>query len=302
MKRKKRGLSKDYVGFYFVLPFFIVYLFWGLYPVIKTFMLAFFKYDAGINTGEFVGFKYIQRAIFDENVWTGIITALKLWGYQFFFELLSALFIAAIFTYQKIKGAHAFKSIFYLPNLVSTAAIATLFSLFMGFPEGVFNQIALKLNWISEPVMFQRNQFILQLVVVFIGWWMWYGRTSIVAGAGMTSISDDIYEAAKIDGATFRQIFRKITIPLIRPVLTFMMVTSLIGGIQSFDLPFMIAKTSDGGPNGILQTISMYIYKHGFEVGNVGYAAAISIILFIVLSILSLTFYRIMNGGHKSEK
>lgn len=300
MKREK--LEKDYIGIYFILPFFIVYLVWGLYPVIKTFILAFYKYDAGINTGEFIGLHYFQRALSDKNVWRSIFNAMKLWGYQFFFELSSALFIAAIFSYQRMKFQESFKSIFYLPNLVSTAAIATLFSLFLGFPEGVFNQIALSLNIISEPIMFDRNQVILQLVVVFIGWWMWYGRTSIVASAGMTSIPTEVYEAAKLDGANFGQIFIKITIPLIRPILTFMMVTSFIGGIQSFDLPFMVSGSTNGGPNGVVQTISMYIYQHGFETGNVGYAAAITIVLFVILSIFSLALYKFMNGGGESGK
>lgn len=295
MKKRKKSISKDHVGIYFVLPFFIVFIIFGLFPIIYTFYLMFFSFDQLGRMKDFVGFYNLSKAFSDPKVWSTMFTAIKLWGATYFFELGSALAIAAVFTYSKIKGQHFFKSAFYVPNLVSTAAAATLFSLFLGFPQGLVNQILLNLGWIAEPMNFKASAIVIPVVVIVIGWWMWFGRTSIVASAGMTSISNDIYEAAKVDGANFWQTFTKITIPLIKPILLFMIITSMIGGIQAFDIPYLLVGNTAGGPNNIVQTISMYIFQVGIQGGNYGYASAVSIILFVVIISISFAINFAMN-------
>ncbi len=280
-------------GYVFIAPFFIAYFIFGLYPAINTFRLAFYQYDMNIPTDTFVGLDYVIRAFQDPFVWHGIVNAIKYWAIGTIFVQITAILIAAVFTFFKLRGTHAFKSIFYLPSVVSTAVVATIFSLFMGYPAGFVNNLLVEVGFIDEPVNLLGNPIIIFCLVIFISWWMGYGGTSITAGAGMTSISDELYESAKIDGAKFGQIFRKITIPLIWPVLTYMWMTSLIYGLQAFDIQFMLTDSS-GGPNGVAQTISMYIYKHGFEVGNVGYASGVSIIFFIVILILSIIMLTIL--------
>lgn len=291
---KKNTLKKDHYGYYFIAPFFIIYAIFGIYPVITTFTLGFFKYDMNMPTNQFVGLKYILRALKDIYVWKGILTALKFWFIGNIFVQFTALVIAALFTYFKIKGDHFFKSSFYLPCLVSTSVVATIFSLFMGYPDGTVNQFLMKFGILAEPRLFTSMKIMIFVLIIFIGWWMGFGSTTIIANAGMTSIPKELYEAAKIDGAGFFQTFKKITIPLIWPILTYMWLTGLIWGLQAFDLQFMITNGTSGGPDGIARTIVMYVYRHGFEVGNVGYAAGISIVFFIIIVFFSFTMMFLM--------
>lgn len=298
--KKKSKLSKDHYGYWFIAPFFIAYVIFGIYPVIQTFVLGFYKYEMNMRTNQFVGMKYIIRALNDINVWKGIWVAIKYWFIGNIVVQVTALTIAAMFTYYKLKGAHFFKSSFYLPSLVSTSVIATIFSLFMGYPNGSLNQLLVKYGIIETPLIFTSMKTAVFILIVFIGWWQGFGSTSIIAGAGMTSISNELYEAAKIDGANFWQVFTKITIPLIWPTLTYMWLTGLIWGLQAFDLQFMITKGTSGGPDGVAQTIAMYIYKHGFQAGNVGYAAGISIVFFIIIVFLSgIMMFFIKRKGDK---
>lgn len=283
----------DKWGYLFIAPFFIAYLVFGLYPALNTFRLAFFQYDMNMPTDNFVGLQYVIRAAQDPLVWHGIINAIKYWAVGTLFVQFTAILVAAVFTFFKLRFTHFFKSIFYVPSVVSTAVVATIFSLFMGYPAGFVNILLVNIGFLDEPINLLGNPVIIFCLVVFISWWMGYGSTSITAGAGMTSIGEELYESAKIDGASFRQIFSKITIPLIWPVLTYMWMTSLIYGLQAFDIQFMLTDSS-GGPNGVAQTISMYIYKHGFEVGNVGYASGVSIIFFLVIVVLSIIMLTVL--------
>lgn len=294
MKKKKRSsLQKSYYGYLFIAPFFLVFLVFGLFPLINTFELAFYKYDMNIRSDTFVGFTYFKRVLKDEIFWRAVRNTLILWGGSYFFEISTAMFIAAIFTYTTVKWGHFFKSAFFVPNIVSTTAVATLFSLFCGYPSGVFNQCLQALGIVDEPVKFLSNPITLRMVIIFIGWWMWYGRTSIIAHTGMTSIGNEIYESAKIDGARFIDIFWKITIPLIRPTLTFMFVTSAIGGLQTFDIPYMLV--SNGGPKNAGSTAVTYIYQQAYGAGNFGYAAAATSFLFLIIVIASFSINTVIN-------
>ncbi len=286
----------DKWAYFFIAPFFIAYIIWGLYPALYTFALAFFQYDMNIQTDTFVGLSYISRALQDPYVWQGIFNAIKYWFFSTIFLQIIAILAAAVFTFFRLRGTEFFKRVFYLPAVVSTAVVATLFSLFMAYPAGFVNILLVDLGIVDEPIFLLGNKFILFCLVVFIAWWMGFGSTTITATAGMTSISDELYESAKIDGASFFQIFRKITIPLIWPVLTYMWMTGLIYGLQAFDIQYMLTD-SGGGPDGVAQTISMYIYRHGFELGNVGYAAAVSLIFFVVILVLSLLLLKIIKKG-----
>lgn len=288
-------MKKQYYGYLFISPFFIFYLIFGLYPAITTFRLAFYQYDMNMPTDNYVGFQYISAALKDKYVWTGMLNAFKYWAVGTLLVQLTALTVAAVLTFFKVKGKHFFKSSFYLPSIVSTAVVATIFSLFMGYPSGVMNQILMNLNVISEPQMFKTIPMVVFWVIIFISWWMGFGSTTIMVNAGMTSVGEEYYEAAIVDGATVRQIFTKITIPLIWPILTYLWLTSLIWGLQAFDIQYMITNSTSGGPDGVAQTIAMYIYRHGFEVGNVGYAAGISTVFFVMILVLSFIMFKILD-------
>jgi len=132
-------------------------------------------------------------------------------------------------TRLRIKGGGIWRMLFYMPNLLMPSAIAALyFSLFSYY--GPVNQFMVRADLLPEAIDFIRSPDVMRGLVVFIQWWMWFGQTTILLMAGMTSISVAVYEAATIDGASIWQMFRYITLPLIKPVMIFILVTSLVGG------------------------------------------------------------------------
>ena len=172
------------------------------------------------------------------------------------------------------------------------AAFALLF--FTLFSEGgPINEILMQLGWISEPYKFLSNEWSTRSLVAFMNFLMWFGNTTILLMAGMMGIDTSLFEAAEVDGATSTQVFFKITLPLLRPILIYVMITSLIGGLQMFDVP-QILTNGTGDPMRSTMTLIMYLNKHLFS-KNYGMGGALSVILFIITGLLSLVVFKFSN-------
>ena len=185
-----------------------------------------------------------------------------------------------------------FKVLFYMPNIITAATIAILFNALFGYPNGPINEILKGAGIIETTYNFIVNKTASQLIVAFIQFWIWYGNTMIVLISGVLGISPDIYEAADIDGANSAQIFFRITIPNLKTVLLYTLVTSLIGGLNMFDVPKLFNR---GGPDMATTTTSVFIYDKAFTGKQLfGQAAAASIIMFIIISVCSAVLFYIM--------
>lgn len=192
----------------------------------------------------------------------------------------------------RLKGQRFFKTVIYLPNLIMAAAFAMLF--FTLFSEGgPINEIMMQFGWISEPYKFLSNEWSTRSLVAFMNFLMWFGNTTILLMAGMMGIDTSLFEAAEVDGATSTQVFFKITLPLLRPILIYVMITSLIGGLQMFDVP-QILTNGTGDPMRSTMTLIMYLNKHLFS-KNYGMGGALSVILFIITGLLSLVVFKFSN-------
>ena len=130
-------------------------------------------------------------------------------------------------------------------------------------------------------------------MVSYIQWWMWFGYTTVIIMAGVTTVDSQVYDAALVDGATKFQTYTRVTLPLIRPTLIYMTITSIIGGMQLFDVPSTLTNMQ-GDPRKAILTTSMYLYNQGFKNHNYGYASAVSVGLFIIIAILSFFALRAM--------
>ena len=234
-------------------------------------------------------------------------TTFIVWIIGFIPQILLALLLSAWFTDTKLhlKGLGLMKALMYLPNVITAVSIAIFFQKIFGYNENPIayppaNRIVTLFR--EEPFNFLRGVWSTRLIVCFINFWMWYGNTMIVLIAGITSISESLYESAQIDGATSFQTYTKITMPLLRPILLYTMVTSLIGGLQMFDIPANLnnnpVTVNFGGTEiSSIQTVLMYINKKAFGSAlknQVGLASATSVILFVVTVILSVLIFYIM--------
>ena len=213
----------------------------------------------------------------------------------FFSQLLGAWFTDPSL---RLKFQQFFKTVIYLPNLIMASAFSMLF--FTLFADsGPVNSILVQSGILTEPFKFMSNVTATRSLVGFMNFIMWFGNTTILLMAGMMGIDQSLFEAAEVDGATANQIFFKITLPLLRPILIYVLITSLIGGLQMFDVP-QILTNGTGDPARSSMTLIMYLNRHLFS-KNYGLGGALSVILFIITGILSLIVFRFNSSSTKSK-
>ena len=297
-------VRKEYYGYLFTAPFVIGFLLFGLYPVYNTFALSFTNTTVMSREAEFIGFQNFERLFADDFFWTAIKTTWLIWLLNFIPQIGIALLLSVWFTSTrlKIKAVGVWRAIFYLPNLLVPAAVSALFFSLFSF-YGPVNQFMVRGGFLEEAMHYLQNRTVARSLVVFIQWWMWFGQTVIIVMAGMTSIPISLYEAAMVDGATATQMFRRITLPLLKPILIFIFVTSLVGGMQMFDIPYLLTD-SRGGPGNAILTNNIHMYlKFSSSKGHIGAASSVGVVVFIMTCICALgIFYFLREKDSTNEK
>ncbi|HEY8530060.1 MAG TPA: sugar ABC transporter permease [Paenibacillaceae bacterium] len=293
---RRRTISYSRYGFLFCLPFILAFLVFSLYPILYTVFIGFTDLK-GVATKEFHvlddPFENFKNLLFDNDLFRkSILNTALIWIINFIPQLGIALLLTAWFTNKRlnIRGQGGFKILFYMPNMITAGTIAVLFSSLFAYPMGPVNSLYQMLGWSDQPINFLLDKWTARGIVSFIQYWMWYGHTMLILIAGVMGISPSLYEAAEIDGANGWQQFTNITLPGIRTIILFILITSMIGGLQMFDIPFLF---QNGGPDNATYTAAMFIYAQAFK-GQYLYnrAAAASMILFVIACILSaLLFY-----------
>ena len=307
MKRKTVEYGK--YGYIFIAPFFLVFLIFQLYPLLYTFYLSFVNYR--MSQGKwceqtFCGFDNFMSILskkdfksggtiwFDTLPMNSIKNTAILWIVNFIPQILLALLLAAWFTdtVVKLKGQGAFKVMMFLPNIITASSIAILFYNLFG-NNGPITILLRNLHIIDKDFSFLESKGATIGIIGFMQFWMWYGNTMIVLIAGILGINPSLYEAAMVDGASSKQQFFSITMPLLKPIFEFTLVTSAIGGLQMFDIPSLYNVAQGiGQPNRISHTVTMNIKEYAFSQNpDYGKAAALSIVLFIFTLIISSTFF-----------
>lgn len=283
-------------GLIFILPFFISYFVFQLYPLLLTFYNSFFtKYsDLMTDVVEFVGFNNYVKVFTEGHIIKYFGNTFLLWLLGFVPQILVSLLFASWFTdiRLKLKGTGAVKVILYLPNMLMASSVAVLFVTLFAV-RGPVNAI------FGTAFDFFANEWSIRLIIAFINFLMWTGNTTILLMAGIMGIDPALYEASSIDGATAGQQFRKITLPMLKPIMLYVMVTSMIGGLQMFDVPNLLVK--NGGPNEVAKTVVMDISAGIRGSGDVGFAGTESVLLFLVAGIIGIFLFKLMESDDDKE-
>ena len=294
MTKKKSCVSYTKWGYIFLIPFFLVYTIFNLIPLVQTFYYSFFEnYRSGLTTigPNFIGFgNFVKIFSGSGDLFKYAGNTFIMWILGFVPQIVISLLLAAWFTdlNLKLKGQRFFKTVIYLPNLIMASAFSMLF--FTIFADGgPVNEILMGMGILDTPFRFFSSVGGTRGLVGLMNFLMWFGNTTILLMAGMMGIDPSLFEAAEVDGAKPMQIFRFITMPLLKPILVYVVITSLIGGIQMFDVP-QILTAGDGSPNRSTKTLIMFLNEHLFS-KNYGMAGALSVILFIITAILSVCVY-----------
>lgn len=293
-------INKNRYAYMFIAPYFIAFSLFGLYPILYSFYLSFTKWGGTKAAPKFIGLTNYERLVKDTMFFTSIKNTLIMWTANIIPQLLFAIFLAVVLTGWKVKGKEFFRGIFYLPNLVTMASVAVLFGFLLDWRTGALNKILMSLNIIDKEVNWLQSTTATRGTVSFINWWMWFGNTMIIFMAGIKTISEEIYEAAIVDGANKWQTFKDITLPLLKPTMLYIVVTSLIGGMTMFDVPAVLTN-GDGSPQGSILTMVMYLYNTAFKNYNFGYGATIGSGLFILMLVAVALAYRLINRQSSYE-
>ena len=296
--KKQKGVSYAKWGYVFILPFFISFFIFSCIPLVDTIRYSFYEYyRSGIKEigPNFVGMKNYISLLQSDTLLYGKNTII-LWIIGFIPQIVIALILASWFADARLKlrGEQFFKVVIYLPNLIMASAFAMLFFTLFS-TSGPINSILMNLGLISERIDFLGTVFGTRSVIGFMNFLMWFGNTTIMLMAAIMGISPDIFEAADLDGCTSVQRFFYITLPMIRPILTYTLIVSMIGGLQMFDVP-QILTNGQGTPDRTSFTLIMFLNSH-LKSKNYGMAGALSVYLFIVSGILCFITYRITNDN-----
>ncbi len=272
----------------FIAPFFILFAIFMVYPLISSLVMGFYEMR-GFKSRIFVGFENFTDLFQDPIFWKSLLNTTYFALGTLLLQLPIALFLAILLNAKFVKGKNFLRLAFFTPVLVAGVFVAIIFNLIYDQRAGLINNEFLlfgkEIGWLS-------NQRYVMFAVILTGVWQWAGFNMIFFLAGLQGIRQELYEAAAVDGANWWQSFIHITLPSLRPVIAFVVVVSMIGSFQLFDLPYIL--TNGGEPADAGTTIVMYLYKNGFQFMRLGYAATIGWVLFIIIAIISIAQLKLL--------
>lgn len=272
-------------AYLFILPFFATFLAFSVYPIFYSLYISFQSYDPLSLQMSFVGLENYQRLLTSSFFWDSVVNTIQIWLFSIIPQLTIAMVLSLILNERWVKGKNALRSIFYFPNLITPITIGMLFTLLFGYPGGTVNNLFTQLGIFSEAVDFKNVPILAKAVGGIAICWQNFGYNIIFITAGLHSISTDVYEAAEVDGANAWHRITKITLPLLKPIMLYIMITSIIGGLQIFDIPKMLFR---GGAANATRTMVLYMYESAFEKWQFGYGAAAAYVIAMIIGAASL--------------
>ena len=277
----------------FVAPYLLLFLVFGLYPIIKSLSLSVYA-TSGPKDAVFVGVKNFTFLLADADFHTAVRNTLTYAFFSTFLQLPVALGLAILLTQPWVKGREFWRLAFFSPNLLGQVFVGVLFAVLYAPQFGLVNRglhaatggrVPLDTKWLNDPDLVMPA-----LVITSI--WMYAGFNMVYFLAALQAVDRDLYEAAQVDGASPWQQFLAVTLPGIKPVATFVLVTSTLGSLQLFELPYILLGNGPG-PKNAGMTIVSYLYDRGFVAGDLGYASAVGWTLALGMLVISLVQVRL---------
>lgn len=289
-----RVFRQYFAPYAMISPFYILFLVFGVFPVLFSLYLAFHAWD-GLGEMKFVGLRNFKNLLTDDpDFWRSVGNTFVIWFLSTVPQLFAALVVAFLLNSAFVRFKSVFRAVYFLPNITSIVAVAIIFGSFFGTQFGLINSLfravgLAPVDWINDTVWVKAA---VSLMVV----WRWTGYNAIIYLAGLQSIPHDLYEAATIDGASRTQQFFSITLPLLRPIVLFTVILSTIGGMQLFTEPMILVGNTGGATKGGL-TLVLYLYNQAFGNQMFGYASAIAWVLFLLIVGFSILNWKFVSRG-----
>jgi multiple sugar transport system permease protein len=295
--RPRRRLQPwHWAPYVFLAPFFGLFLVFGLFPLLFSLVLAFQDWNpaAGLGAMQFVGFDNFRFALGDEWLWKSLWNTLWLAVVSGAPQHLVAIPLAYFIHIGFRRWRNAVVGAYFLPYITSTVAISLMFSTLFSSQFGVINVVLTGLSQIplvgalfpSQPVDWMGQAGNVKPAIAMVVFWRYLGFNTVLYLAAMQTIPKDLYEAAEMDGASRWQQFWHITLPLLKPMMVFGVMLSVIGGLQLFEEPFILTN-GKGGTNQAAMTTAMYMFRNAFEFNEFGTASAMAWLLFIAIGVMT---------------
>ena len=292
---RRRGAPRPpYVGkfrerlapYAYVAPFFVLFLIFGLFPLVFTFYIALFDWNP-IGEHHYVGLANFSQLLDDPRFWGAMRNTFSIWALSTVPQLLLALGMAHVLNHARLRAATLFRMSVLVPYITSVAATTIVFA-------QIFDRDYGMLNWFLELLGFEHVDFTASvwgshLMIAVMVAWRWTGYNTLLYLATLQSVPRELFDAAAVDGASSWRQFRHITVPSLRPIIAFTVVTSTIGGLQIFTEP-LLANSVGGltcGAARQCQTLSLFLYEQAFGRFHFGYGAAVGVALFVMVVIVA---------------
>lgn len=288
--RTRRRRKEAVTGFLFVAPALVGFLVFYLLPTVRAIQISLTDWNL-MRAPKFVGLANYAKLLGDENFWHSAWVTVAYVLYNIPIQTVLGLLLAVLS--DRLARAVSLRAVIIAPYLISNVVAALVWMLMLDPILGL-------VNGFLEAVGVARQGFLASpdeamVSVAAISTWRHTGLTALLFYAGLQAIPRHLYEAAQLEGAGEWTMFRRITLPLLRPVLAFVLVTSLIGSFQVFDV---IAVATAGGPSNSTRVILWYIYENAFKFNKMGYASAMSVVLFVTLILVTLLQMRLLKADH----
>ncbi|MCV9885138.1 carbohydrate ABC transporter permease [Metabacillus halosaccharovorans] len=280
---------KEFRPIIFVLPALFFYILFFIIPLIKTIQFSFYRWDGASPIMEFIGLGNYSKMIHDPIFWKSLTHNLFWIVSTVVIPVSVGLILAALLSSQFVKGRLIFRVTFFMPVIVSLVAVGIIWNWIYHPDFGIINTFlkSIGLEFLSQPWLGSEHTVLPSLIVA--GSWTYYGFCMVIFLAAIQGIDKSFYEAAKMEGANVFQSFFYVTVPLLKNVITLLVLNSLIGSFKVFDIIFLMTK---GGPFHSSEVIGTYMFNQAFAMNDIGYGSAISIALALIIAICSISYIR----------
>jgi cellobiose transport system permease protein len=294
--RPKKGLRKYWHLYAAISPFYLIFLGFGLFPVGFSLYLSFHRWD-GLGSMEWAGLLQYQYLLSDGDFWNSIGNTIIIWALATFPMILLAM-VTAVMLNSAVRFKSLYRVAYFLPSITSVVAIAIVFGSIFSTNAGMVNAVLHAVG--IDQVAWLNTPWGIKVTIAALMTWQWTGYNAIIFLAGLQTVPGELYEAARMDGAGPIQTFFRITLPLLRPTLLFVLVVSTVTGLQSFSEPQVLLQTSSndstfaGGPGHSGQTMVLYFFQQTFDNNDFGYGAAVAWGIFLVVVLFSIINWRLV--------
>lgn len=293
-RRRLWALQSRYAAYLFVLPFLVLFCTFMLYPLGRSITLSLRK-SAGPRLSEFIGVGHYSFILTDWLFWVACLNTLAFAVMFLSIQIPASLGLALLLNRAGLRGRTLLRFAFFSPHFVGVVFVAVLFRLLMAPRQGLINRIidlvpgiSGDINWLGDP-LFARP------AIVIAALWLNIGLGMVYFLAALQNVDPELREAAAVDGAGACSRFRHVTLPAIRPVMAFLVVVGTIGSLSLFELPYIFFQGP--GPRLAGLTVVMYLYEQGFQLGDLGFAAAVGWVLVVLILLVTMTQLGLMRAA-----